>query len=171
MQAGLYCQLGPVVMGMAQRILQDRGLAQEVVQDTFVELLEKAEEIRSEQSLVAWVRRVAVNNCLMRLRSGWYRYRLFNPEPAITWAVDPASDSSRQAALRDLERALGSLPATTRMVLWLHDVEGYTHREIAALMGKTPSFSKSQLSRGHRKLRGRVGEAKVSEINTLTEPA
>jgi len=156
-------------MGMAQRILQDRGLAQEVVQDTFVELLEKSTDIRSEQSLVAWVRRVAVNNCLMRLRSGWYRYRLFNPEVATEFP-DPSSDSERQAAIRDLERALGSLPAATRMVLWLHDVEGYTHGEIAALMGKSPSYSKSQLSRGRRKLRARVGETQASEINSLTEP-
>ncbi len=53
----------------------------------------------------------------------------------------------------DLEAALRRLPARSRAVLWLHDVEGYTHEEIGALMGKTASFSKSQLSRAHRRLR------------------
>ena len=41
----------------------------------------------------------------------------------------------------------------SRAVVWLHDVEGFTHKEIAALMGKTESFSKSQLSRAYQKLR------------------
>jgi RNA polymerase sigma-70 factor (ECF subfamily) len=41
------------------------------------------------------------------------------------------------------------------MVLWLHDVEGYTHQEIAALAGKTASFSKSQLARGYQRLSDR----------------
>src|SRR3546814_13862186 len=52
-----------------------------------------------------------------------------------------------------LQRALARLPANTRGVLWLYHAEGYTHEEIAALMQRTPSFSKSQLARGTRRLR------------------
>lgn len=53
----------------------------------------------------------------------------------------------------DLEAALGDLPAVSRVVVWLHDVEGYTHKEIAALLGRTESFSKSQLARAYQRLR------------------
>jgi len=53
----------------------------------------------------------------------------------------------------DLEAALRRLTPTARAVLWLHDVEGYTHEEIGGMMGKTASFSKSQLSRAHKRLR------------------
>ena len=53
----------------------------------------------------------------------------------------------------DLDSALGALPAVSRTVVWLHDVEGYTHKEIAGLLGKSESFSKSQLSRAYQKLR------------------
>jgi RNA polymerase sigma-70 factor (ECF subfamily) len=53
----------------------------------------------------------------------------------------------------DLEAAMTRLPERTRAVVWLHDVEGYTHEEIAELMGMTTSFSKSQLARAHQKLR------------------
>ena len=53
----------------------------------------------------------------------------------------------------DLDAALGDLPPVARAVVWLHDVEGYTHKEIAGLMGKTESFSKSQLSRAYQRLR------------------
>ena len=53
----------------------------------------------------------------------------------------------------DLDAALGTLPAVSRVVVWLHDVEGFTHKEIAEKLGKTESFSKSQLSRAYQKLR------------------
>ena len=53
----------------------------------------------------------------------------------------------------DLEKALSLLPQMPRAVLWLYHVEGYSHAEIAALCGKTVSFSKSQLSRAHARLR------------------
>jgi RNA polymerase sigma-70 factor (ECF subfamily) len=56
-------------------------------------------------------------------------------------------------AAADLERALASLPALSRTVVWLHDVEGYTHAEIGRLLGYTTSFSKSQLARAHLRLR------------------
>jgi RNA polymerase sigma-70 factor (ECF subfamily) len=52
-----------------------------------------------------------------------------------------------------LTEALGRLPEKTRSVLWLYHAEGYTHEEIATLLGQSVSFSKSQLARGTRKLR------------------
>ena len=57
----------------------------------------------------------------------------------------------------DLERAMQELSDTGRAVVWLHDVEGYTHEEIAEMMGKSVSFSKSQLARAHTKLRRTLG--------------
>jgi len=53
----------------------------------------------------------------------------------------------------DLERALARLGDTARAVVWLHDVEGYTHAQIGQLLGGTASFSKSQLARAHLRLR------------------
>ena len=56
----------------------------------------------------------------------------------------------------DLARALDELAATQRTVVWLHDVEGLTHEEIAAAFGRSVSFSKSQLARAHALLRARL---------------
>ena len=68
--------------------------------------------------------------------------------------MDGASGPDAQVqASSDVERALATLPPLTRSVVWLHDVEGYTHGEIARLMGRTASFSKSQLARAHQRLR------------------
>ena len=149
-QAVAYRLLSPTVMGMAVRILQDEGLAQEVVQDTFVELIDKAASLKDPEAVVGWVRRVAVNHCYMRLRSPWHKRR--SSEDSAPEQRDHMSDGERLEGYRDIERALGTLPAETRLVIWLHDVEGYTHREIGELTGQTASYSKSQLARGYAKL-------------------
>jgi RNA polymerase sigma-70 factor (ECF subfamily) len=64
-----------------------------------------------------------------------------------------ASHAPDKADAVDLERALARLGAQARAVVWLHDVEGYTHAEIGALFGASASFSKSQLARAHERLR------------------
>ena len=53
----------------------------------------------------------------------------------------------------DVERALSSLSPTARAVVWLFEVEGYSHDEIGRAFGRSASFSKSQLARAHRRLR------------------
>ena len=164
-QAVAYRLLSPPVMGMAVRILQDEGLAQEVVQDTFVELIEHAGSLHDAASVVGWVRKVAINHCLMRQRSPWHKRR-------VTVEPDEVSDltqsSQRNDDLCDLESALGRLPGETRLVLWLHDVEGYTHREIGVLVGRSESYSKSQLARGYQKLAGiHLDEPRTQERKKL----
>jgi RNA polymerase sigma factor (sigma-70 family) len=149
-QGVAYRMLAPTIMGMAVRILQDEGLAQEVLQDTFVDLMDKASTLKDPDAVVGWVRRVAVNHCFMRLRSPWHRRRMGvedAEEPG-----DPGTADERWQGQYDIERALGALPAETRLVIWLHDVEGYTHQEIGKLTGQTASYSKSQLARGYGKL-------------------
>lgn len=148
-QAEAYRILSPAVLGMAQRILGDRGQAEEVVQDTFISVIERASSLKNPKAAVGWVRQTAVNHCLMRLRSPWQQRR-DGAQPVE--AVDPSQDGPREENLRDLERALLRLGPETRMVLWLHDVEGYTHKEIGRVFGKTESYSKSQLARGYEKL-------------------
>ena len=63
----------------------------------------------------------------------------------------------------DLDRAMSNLPDVARAVVWLHDVEGFTHKEIGGLMGKTESFSKSQLSRAYQRLRPMLSADEVAQ--------
>ena len=155
--AEAYRLLVPAVMTLAGRILSDRGLAEEVVQETFIELLEKSTQIRSPDAISAWVRRVAVNHCLMLLRTPWHSRRAgIDAELVMSESTDErfTSDDGMDFTLahNNIELAFATLSEDARAVLWLHDVEGYTHKEIAQLMGKTPSFSKSQLARAYEKL-------------------
>ena len=142
----LFQLLSPAVLSVAWRMLGSRSAADEILQDVFMQVLDRAATIVHPSALLGWVRTVAINQCLMRLRSPWsLRRALDEPEEV----PDALEGEDRMGGISDIERMLARLQPETRMVVWLHDVEGYTHREIGDLMGKTPSYSKSQLSRAY----------------------
>ena len=140
------------VYSLAARLLGDPDEAMEVLHDAMLKLLDRLHEFRGESPFWGWLRQIAVNEALMKLRK---RQRLDYvdelPEPD---AHEPHTLLPPVAAEAGaLNRALEQLSDTTRSVLWLYHAEGYTHEEIAGLMGRTTSFSKTQLLRGTRRLR------------------
>jgi RNA polymerase sigma factor (sigma-70 family) len=144
------------VYNLARRICRTAEDAEDVLQETFLEVCRSIGRYREEGSLWGWIRTIAASKALMRLRRNKYR-----EADELDDAVTP--HRREDTALRmDLEAALERLSETSRAVVWLHDVEGYTHEEIAAMMGRTPSFSKSQLARAHARLRRWLGEEAVA---------
>ena len=113
-----------------------------------------------EGALGRWFRGIVLTKQLMFLRLAWTRrgQPLADGWDDVT-SGEPASHgiSSHPDDALDLDAALANLSDVSRTVVWLHDVEGYTHKEIAGLMGKTESFSKSQLSRAYQRLRPMLG--------------
>ena len=152
--AVLYRAFAGGVNGVARRLVRSPDIAEEIVQDTFVEVIHSIGKFRGEAPIGAWIRRIAVSKSLMHLRSYWERNKRGLPEDddeAIGQTPAPAAPDVHGRL--DLEIALGLLPATARTVVWLHDVEGYTHEEIGEMLGQSPSFSKSQLARAYARLR------------------
>jgi RNA polymerase sigma-70 factor (ECF subfamily) len=144
------------VYNLARRICRSGEDAEDVLQETFFEVCRSIGQFRGEGSLWGWVRTIAASKALMRLRHNRYR-------AAEELDEEIHRVARTDAGLRmDLEAALERLPELSRAVVWLHDVEGYTHDEIAAMMGKTVSFSKSQLARAHTRLRRWLGEETVA---------
>ncbi|MCF7222556.1 RNA polymerase sigma factor [Marilutibacter chinensis] len=142
------------VFTLALRICGDREEAAEVLQETMLKVLGRITEFRGENGspFWGWLRQVAINEALMRLR----HQRRFAHDVALEddgWLQDEGPLPPAAADAAQLQRALAALPALTRGVLWLYHAEGYTHEEIAALMQRTASFSKSQVARGSRRLR------------------
>lgn len=144
------------VYSLMARMTGSTATADDLLQETFIEVIRSIGSFRGDASLATWIRKIAVSKCLMHLRSAWNnRATLFRDlgdgqteyEPAV------AADTPLTLVQMDLERALARLSDTARVVVILHDVEGYTHREIAELLGKSVSFSKSQLARAHQRLR------------------
>ena len=144
------------VYNLARRICRTAEDAEDVLQETFFEVCRSIGKYREEGSLWGWVRRIAASKALMRLRRNKYR--------ETDELQDEVMGNRREDNhLRmDLEAALERLSETSRAVVWLHDVEGYTHEEIGDMIGKTPSFSKSQLARAHVRLRRWLGEEEAA---------
>ena len=158
--AALYRAYAPMVYTVARRMLGSAAFAEDVLQDCFVEVIRKASQFRGDGGVPVglWIRQIAINKSLSQLRSPW-RWR------RIEAFAEPEAPHSDEAGIQgfdgkrpftphnELELALGSLGATARAVVWLYVVEGYTHEEIGRLMGRSPSFSKSQFSRACQQLR------------------
>jgi RNA polymerase sigma-70 factor (ECF subfamily) len=135
----------------------NRALAEDLFQDTMMAVFERIGSFRGEAPLGAWVRTIAITRCLMYLRSPWHRARLvIDREDEETLSREElfrlVVQDSRAEQL-DVERALAELSPTARAVVWLYDVEGYSHDEIAQAFGRSVSFSKSQVARAHARLR------------------
>lgn len=141
------------VYTLGLRITGSPEEASEVLQDTMLKVIDNIGDFhgRGGSPFWGWLRRIAVNEALMRLRRDRRLGLECIEEGDIADDQAPLPPAAADAAL--LQRALAGLPATTRSVLWLYHAEGHTHEEIARLMGKSTSFSKSQLARGSRRLR------------------
>ena len=157
----LYRTYSTAVYNLALRLTRQRTIAEEILQETFIEVLTKIGTFRGEAPLGTWIREIAVNKCLMHLLSGWY----LKSRPLADIAPDHGDYvvTATKPEHMDLERALANLTPISRTVVWLHDVEGYTHHEIGKLMGKSDSFSKSQLARAHQRLQVLLEDTNESE--------
>lgn len=148
------------VYSMARRICRTAEDAEDVLQETFFEVCRSIGDFRGDGpgSLTAWIKRIASSKALMRIRREKYR----ETDDLIEDGPDAARRPLDIGLRLDLEAALARLPDTARAVVWLHDVEGYTHEDIAEQMDRTVSFSKSQLARAHARLRDWLGEEQIA---------
>jgi len=152
----LYRAFATPVYSLCLRFTRVPAHAEDLVQETFIEVMRSIGQFRGEAAIGSWIRRIAVTKALMFLRSAWTArgqslgdgWDDMTPGDAASHGISRHPDDAL-----DLDAALANLPSVSRAVVWLHDVEGYTHKEIAAAMGKTESFSKSQLSRAYQRLR------------------
>ncbi|MBT8085045.1 MAG: RNA polymerase sigma factor [Woeseia sp.] len=164
----IYRAFSAPVYSVCLRFTRVPAHAEDLTQDTFIEVMRSIASFRGDAPLGGWIRRVAVSKALMFLRSAWQQRGTslrdecdaLVPDDLVKHGVAAQPDMAI-----DLEQALAGLSEISRAVVWLHDVEGFTHKEIAAQMGKSESFSKSQLSRAYQRLRPLL-EAEVA----TTEP-
>jgi RNA polymerase sigma-70 factor, ECF subfamily len=152
----IYRAFATPVYTLCLRFTKSPAHAEDLTQETFIEVMRSIARFRGDAALGSWIRRIAVSKALMFLRSAWTaRSQAFGdnwddvtPGDNLSHGISRHPDDAM-----DLDAALASLPDVARTVVWLHDVEGFTHKEIASAMGKTESFSKSQLSRAYQRLK------------------
>jgi RNA polymerase sigma-70 factor (ECF subfamily) len=144
------------VFSVCVRMVGDRGRAEELTQDVFVRVWEKLGQFRGESAFGTWVHRLAVNLVLndrkADRRAAARTADVENLDDVVSARGERYAEGGAGLAV-DLEAAIAQLPPGARRVFVLHDVEGYTHEEIARMLGVTAGGTKAQLHRARLLLR------------------
>ncbi len=162
----LYERHASRVYTVVRRLAGDDDLAADLAQDTWTSAFQKIRDFRGDAAFGTWVHRIAVNTALTRLRQSARRRDLEQSFDGKSMLGNPDGRPASAAAERvTVQRALDKLPEGYRSVLWLHDVEGYTHEEIGARLGIAVGTSKSQLSKARARLRALVVGARAEVVD------
>jgi len=142
------------IHSLTRRMLGTRD-ADEVTQDIFVRTWQKLGQFRGESAFSTWLHRLAVNVVIEKRRSFAVQRERMSDDPE---ALDLLTVLPARADLTvDFEQAIEQLPPGAREIFVLHDVEGYKHREIAAMLGIASGTSKRQLHRARMLMRRHLG--------------
>jgi RNA polymerase sigma-70 factor (ECF subfamily) len=152
----LYRQHAGRLYSLVLRMAGSAHEAEDLLQEVFLQAHRKLASFRGESSLGTWLYRLGMNYCLDYLRGKQARMGRATEsleeegilEPAVPAPVVPTAISRM-----DLERAIARLPQGCRAAFLLHDVEGFEHHEVAAMLGVSEGTSKSQVHKARMKLR------------------
>jgi RNA polymerase sigma-70 factor, ECF subfamily len=141
---------------LAWRMCRDEELARDLTQESFIRAFRSIGDFRGDAAFGSWLHRICVRTVLNGLRSrGRHRN---GREPFTPELVGSDSPEPLAFALRErLREAVSALPDIYRSVLLLHDLEGWTHREIAEALEVEVGTSKARLSRARARLRDELG--------------
>jgi RNA polymerase sigma-70 factor (ECF subfamily) len=167
------------VYGLCLRMVGNEAEAQELTQEAFLQVFRKIHTFRGDSAFSTWLHRLAVNVVLMRLR------RKKPEETSLEAAIGQDDESERipmEIGTRDLrlagvadrislQRAIAQLPPGYKQVLVLHDIHGYAHKEIAALLGCSAGNSKSQLHKSRMRVRKLMREEQCRRSDGLRSQA
>ena len=135
---------------LARRMLGPEE-ADDATQDVFIRAWERLGQFRGESAFGTWLHRLAINVVLGRRASAAHRHGKSHDGGDAVLELTARPQEPGHAL--DFESAMERLPAGQREIFVLHDVEGYKHEEIAAMLGISPGTSKSQLHRVRHTLR------------------
>jgi len=168
--------------GLALRIVRHRQDAEEVVQQTFVSVIEHLEEFREESTFQTWLMRIATNHALALLRKRSSRStatfredhsdegyaQVPHPQYIAKWRETPAEIAQRRETSQLLREALEELDEKYRLVFVLRDMEGLSTAETAEALGISEANVKVRLLRARLMLRERLTQAFGDESTRLT---
>jgi RNA polymerase sigma-70 factor (ECF subfamily) len=148
------------VYSLCLRMTGNAGEAEELTQEAFLQVFRKIHTFRGDSAFSTWLHRLSVNIVLMRWRKKTVSEtpienigggKEFDEQPREYGAPDLTLTASIDRL--NLERAVAQLPPGYKQIFVLHDVEGYQHNEIAAMLGTSIGNSKSQLHKARMRLR------------------
>jgi RNA polymerase sigma-70 factor (ECF subfamily) len=154
----LYDRTVDRVFRLAYRMAGDGDLARDFTQETFVRAYQRLEQFRGDSAFSTWVHSIAISVTLNGLRKS-ARHRDRERPLDEAHAVSSSAREPEPGLWGRIEAAVDGLPDIYRTVFVMHDVEGYSHGEIAASLGVAEGTSKARLFRARSKLREVLGAA------------
>lgn len=145
-QKRLYNEFAPGMLGVCFRYTKSIADAEDVLQEGFVKVFKYLKQYRNDGELGGWIRKIMVNTALNFLKTNKrYQYDLsYDNMPLHPVSSD---DPNVTMAAKELSELIRQLPTGFQTIFNLHAVEGYSHVEIAALLGISDSTSRSQYAR------------------------
>lgn len=150
----LYRRHSPAVYTTAVRLTGNADAAQDILHDAWVRAVESLDRFSNRSSFRTWLTGILINCHRERLRE--HRREVADSDALLEDVADPAGSApldGNQLDPIDLEAAIAALAPRFREVFVLHDIEGFTHEEIATMLGLVAGTSKSQLARARRRVR------------------
>jgi RNA polymerase sigma-70 factor (ECF subfamily) len=147
----LWSQHAPHIDAVVRRLVGDDDVAADIAQEVWIQIFRALPSYRGDAQFGTWAHRIAVNRTLNALRRTRRLAKLETEIEEDSASVEP--DGDRTLLMQTIEEAAQRLAPGARTVFILHDVEGYTHEEIAESLGITAGGSKSQLFKARAKLR------------------
>ena len=144
-QKELYNRYKTAMYTLAYRMTNDFGLADEILQDAFLQAFKYLHTFRQDSTFGAWLKTIVVRTAYKKIKRTVYFEDLEQAEEQIDWGNHLDTEY--------LEQAIQALPTGYRSVFILIEIEGYTHQETGEILGISAGTSKSQLYHAKKRLR------------------
>lgn len=144
-QRELYDRFAPKMFGVCLRYAGQQDEAEDVLQEGFIKVFKKISSFRGEGSFEGWIRRIFVNTAIEQFRRKAYLQPITEKEESTIEA--PSLNILDNLAEKDIIKLVQDLSPGYRTVFNMYIIEGYTHKQIAEILGISEGTSKSQLSR------------------------
>lgn len=153
----LFDRLAPRMFPLCIRYVKDRSLAEDILQDGFITLFTRIDTYKADGSFEGWARRIFVTTALMSLRKKDALKMSDELDTAQGMKAETVSQM-QNIGYKELMELVMTLPAGFRTVFNMYAIEGYSHKEIAQMLGITETTSRTQFSRARAWLQNKIKE-------------
>jgi len=145
----VYREYKTPLFNLACRFAKNYSSSKDLLHDIFINVFTNINGLRAPEAFNSWLYRIAINTCISFVRQTGKANEIPFEEIEGTYCSDEVDHPLRQY----LEQALKTLPVNQKTVFLLHDVQGFTHTEIAQMAGISEGTSKSQLFKARMKIK------------------
>lgn len=158
-QFELYRLYSKAMYNICLRMLKDEMDAEDILQNSFVDVFTKLHTFQHQSAIGAWIKRIVINNCINFLKKRRLNIEELNDNHVNVTEARPKEEETPDypMSVEQINQAVPLLPDGYRVVFTLYLFEGYDHKEIGEILGVTEATSKSQYSRAKKKLKQILG--------------